>query len=129
MSGGHAVMRQWIEQINSLVDAPQAIAPVVATKLRAEIEGNIAAGRGPDGTPWQPTKAGKRPLQNAAKALTVVAQGTVIVAAIVGPEALHHWGAVTGGIKRQILPTRDIPQPVVTAIQTAWTERCAKVLG
>ena len=44
-------------------------APLVEAALKKSAE----AGQAPDGTPWTPTKAGGRPLVNAAKALSTVA--------------------------------------------------------
>jgi hypothetical protein len=82
----------------------------------------------PDGTPWQKTKAGEQPLQNAAKALTVVAVGNTVVATLRGPEALHHLGAVKGHIRRQILPTRAIPDSAVKALENAYYEWCQQKL-
>lgn len=107
-----------IERLRRL-DVARDIAPDVAKALDAELRAQIAAGQAPDGTPWQKTKSGKVPLTGAGKNLTVTADGTRIVAQLTGPEARHHLGAVKGGIRRQILPSRGLGQPVIKAIRTA----------
>jgi hypothetical protein len=85
--------------------APEAIAAAVAPELKREIDSNIAAGRGPDGQPWQLTQVGKVPLRNAAKHVTVEASGGTVIATVDGAPALHHSGEARGRIKRLILPS------------------------
>lgn len=104
------------------------VAPAVARELRTELLANIAAQRGPDGKAWPPGAGGKPVLQGAGKALDVRAVGTVVVAALTGPEALHHMGAARGGIARPILPTTRIPAPVTAAIARVVAQHAARTL-
>lgn len=108
-------------QIRRLERLPVAIieaAPEVADALHAELDAQIAAGTDPEGTPWQSTKEGKRPLQNASQSLTVRAFGNVILAKLTGPTALHHMGQARGGVRRQILPSSKLPAKITSAIRT-----------
>jgi hypothetical protein len=127
MSDAREALQAWVTKIRSLSDT-SGFAEIAADKLREDIEENIELGIGPDGTAWQPTKEGKQPLQNAAKTLSVVASGNTVVATLRGPEALHHLGAVKGHIRRQILPTRAIPDSAVKALENAYYEWCQQKL-
>lgn len=117
-SAAQAQLQDWIERLRTL---PTALvvksAPDVATRVDGILRANIAAGRGPDGEAWPLTKDGKRALQNAGEAMTTTVDGTVILIRLVGPEALHNYGRVSGSVKRQILPSRKLPQPVNVAIR------------
>lgn len=106
-----------IARVQSLETAPQEIAKEGAKELDAIIRANILKGQAPDGTAWSPTKSGEPALRGAGKALSTTAQGTVIVASLEGPEALHHLGFAKGGVKRQILPTRALPGAMVQALK------------
>lgn len=118
---GFRALEAMIERAKALGAVASDVAKQVAPALRAELVGNIAAGRGPDGEAWQKTQEGAVPLRNAAKALTVVAQGPVVVATLEGPEARHHSGTARGRIKRRILPSsRRIPKKTVEAIRAAF---------
>lgn len=94
----------------------EAAMPLLADELRRELEEQIQRGEAPDGTPWPQTKEGKQALRNAAAALTVDALGFRVVAQITGPTALHHMGRSRGGIVRQILPSRRMPDALVKAL-------------
>jgi hypothetical protein len=121
------------KQIATLRALPQRLRdeaiPEVAKTFEAEMRGNITAGRAPDGTPWQKTAEGEQPLKNAGKALTVKVIGTVVLARITGPEALHHLGQAAGKIRRQILPTKNIPDTMTAAIKTALRKIYLKIAG
>lgn len=112
-----------IRRLQDLPGAGERYAPEVAEVLQVGISRQIAAGTDPAGTPWQPTKEGKRPLQHAAGALTCFAAGNVVIAKLTGLEALHHMGAVKGKIRRQILPSAQIPAPITAAISEVVTRR------
>jgi hypothetical protein len=127
MSDAKEALQAWVEKIRGLSDT-SGFAEIAADELQKDIEENIELGLSPDGTPWQKTKAGEQPLQNAAKALTVSVVGNTVVATLRGPEALHHLGAAKGHIRRQILPTRAIPASAVKALEAAWPEWCRKQL-
>lgn len=128
-SAAFAQIDHWIDQLNRIEDAPRKAAPLVARELGRVLQANIAAGRGPDGKPWPRRQDGKQALQNAAKNLTVRAIGTVVEAKITGHVARHHRGWVRGGIARQILPTREIPEAVKIAIQRVLAKYFRSVMG
>lgn len=130
MADGHAVMQQWIDMLRGLPAAlVQQSAPAVAQALAAEINADVAAARSPDGEAWAPKKDGGRALQNAAQQVTVDVVGTVILAKLKGPEVRHHKGTARGGIRRQILPTRKIPDNVSRAIRSVFATNFAKLTG
>lgn len=129
-SAGNAKLTAQIERMRKL---PRVIvtesAPIIAKRLDAITRENIDAGRSPDGTAWPLTQAGKKPLQNAGKALSVFVDGTTIVQRITGPEALHHKGQVSGGIRRQIIPTRRVPDAMVQAIEETLGSTFQRTMG
>jgi hypothetical protein len=106
-----------IARVRALGDLGNTVAPAVATALHDELARNITAGRSPDGEQLQRTREGKQPLRNAAKALTVRAIGTTILAKLTGIEARHNNGGVRGGIKRPMLPSRVMPQAVTATLR------------
>lgn len=118
-----AEMQGWIEKLNQLGDLPTEVAKDVAPVLDAKIKANIAAGVDPGGKPWPLTKDGRKPLTNAGAALTVRAISSVVQAKLVGHVALHHLGAAKGNIRRQILPSSGLPQPMTAAVKTIATKR------
>ena len=111
-----------IGRLRELPTLARDAAPSVARAVDGELRAQLAAGKAPDGSTWQPTKDGRQPLQNAASALSVRAVGTVVLARISGHYARHHRGWVRGGVRRQILPTARAPEPVVRAVRTVITE-------
>lgn len=122
-------LSKFIERLRGLAKAPEEITELVATELERVIGENIAAGRGPDGVPWQPTQEGRQPLRKAANAMMARAYGTVAVITLTGPEARHSMGWVKGGIKRQILPDNELPGPLKDAIENVVNKYMAKALG
>lgn len=106
----------------------EKVAPVGAKKLLEILQGNIAAQRGPDGEPWPAGKDGQAVLTGAGKALDVHAEGTVILARVSGPEALHHMGRARGHIVRQMIPTKKAPQAMVDAVKDAMRESMTELL-
>jgi len=123
MSDGNAALQAQIDRLHKLSTLGARTAPELARELEREIKAQIARGEGPDGKPWPLTKDGKQALQHAAKSLTVAAVGAdTIVVRIAGVEARHHLGHVRGGIVRQIIPTRGIPDPLVRVIQRVLAE-------
>jgi hypothetical protein len=124
-----ADVQDMIRALRSLGTTAQEAAPECAKALEADIRASVAAGKGPDGTPWQRTKDGKQPLQRAADAVTVVAKGTTVIVKVVGIEARHHWGTVKGGIIRRIIPTAALPQSAERALAKVLQDRIAKKLA
>lgn len=111
---------RWGQKLKTLGDIERRVAPVVASAFRRQLELQIARGTAPDGTPWEPTLDGHKPLQNAAKELDVRSSGSVVLATLTGPSVRHHLGIAKGGKKRQILPDKGtLPEPLVAAIKEA----------
>lgn len=110
-------------------DAGRLAAPEVADALKEELAKDVAAGQSPDGTPWKPTKAGDVPLQGAMRHVNVSADGSVVLARLTGPEAKHHKGTARGRIQRRILPTRNLPQPLVRAAKRILGAKFREILG
>lgn len=113
----------WILKLRGLGDLTKEIAPDVAAEFRSQLEAQIAAGTDSNGTQWQLTKDGKQPLRNAAKALRVSSQGSVVTAQLTGPEALHHLGKAKGHVRRQILPSKRLPKKLIEAIKAVVAKR------
>lgn len=124
-----AQLNGMIERVRRLGAAGPEFAKVAATELRAQIEENIAAGRGPDGVAWEPTEEGKKPLQGAAAALEVTSVGTVVIARISGYHANHHKGKTRGNIARPILPSRKLNGPAVKAIAEVLRKHYGEIMG
>jgi hypothetical protein len=116
-----------IATINKLPELGQRAAGDVALAVEAELHRTIAAGTTPDGKPWQLTKDGARPLTGAAKALAVVPVGTTIYVRLTGPEARHHLGRGRGGVVRQVIPTKQIPAAMASAIRAEVTRHFNEV--
>jgi hypothetical protein len=112
-----------IRRLQDLDGAGERYAPEVADVLHQELDAQIAAGVGPDGTPWPKTQAGSRALLNASAALETKALGNVVLAILRGPTALHNNGFARGGIRRQILPSARLPGKITDAIRTVVTRR------
>lgn len=113
----HSALDRMIARLRALPKAlTRDVARDVAEALRTELVDQISRGEGPDGKPWQATQEGKVALRGAARALTVRAVGSHIVARLTGIEARHNYGAVRGGVKRQILPSDELPAPFARAI-------------
>lgn len=125
MNDGLTVLDEFIARVRSLPQLGRMVAPRVADVVRAELERTMGASQSPDGTPLAPRKKdGQPPLQNAVKALHVAAIDASVYARLVGPEAAHHMGYVTGKTKRQLIPVNKLPpamaQRVVDAVQAEF---------
>jgi hypothetical protein len=128
-SSGKQALDEQIARIRSLPGLAERAAPAIARATQNELARTIAAGTTPDGVPWKKTQAGERPLQNAAREVRVSAQGSVVVTSIEGHLALHHLGRAKGGVRRQVIPTKAIPDPVTRAIETALTGEFRATMG
>lgn len=113
---GFAALDAHIARLRGL-DLARRAAPDAARAVQDELRRQIAAGVDPDGKPWPRTQDGRKPLATAEKALAVGAVGTTIVLRLRGHVARHHRGIARGGIERQILPRRGIPQAMDRAIR------------
>ena len=129
MSDGYTVMQGLVDKLRELGQSAETIAADIAPELRAELEGNIAAARAPDGSAWKPTQQGHAPLQGAAGAMGVAAVGTKVIAALRGIHARHHYGHVRGGIARPILPGGTLPPQIVELVTRVAEQRFRIIMG
>jgi len=129
MADGYTAIQSLIARLRTLGESPEEIAADIAPALREELEGNIAASRGPDGTAWKPTQAGNPPLAGAAKGLDVAAKGETVTATLSGVEAGHHYGRVRGGVARPILPGSKLPPQIVDLVTGVATKRFRLIMG
>lgn len=117
MANGRAALDAQVNRLRTLGKAiVRDAAPKVAVAVKKEIDASISAGREPSGKPWTPTASGKKPLANAAAAVSVTAVGTVVVVRLEGHEVHHHRGDTRGNVVRQIIPSGKTPEPVTKAI-------------
>ena len=114
-----------IAHLRAIPDLVQSALPECAAECKAVIAENIAAQRGPDGTPWQPGAKGQPVLEDAVSAVEAIATGNTILIRVSGIEAKHHFGFVRGKIARPIIPTRKAPQPMTKAIERVIMRRLA----
>lgn len=83
-----------------------AIAEEARPAILEEARRTAAAGTAPDGTPWAPTKDGRKALPNAASAISAVVSGsTVAVITLVLRGAYVFHSAMKGKGRRPILPS------------------------
>lgn len=126
MADGFVRLDAHIARIRALPELARKAAPDVALAVEAELERTIAAGTSADGVPWKPRKAGGKPLAGAAAALAVVAVGSSVIVTLRGPEARHHKGWAKGGIRRPVIPVKDIPPAMAAAIKDVIAKRFEK---
>jgi hypothetical protein len=124
-----AALDAQIRRLRSVKGLATDAAPHVAAALKEEIDAQIERGQGPDGTPWELTDSGRRPLRFAAQAVTVKALGSTIVARVEGPEAYHHRGQTRGNVRRPIIPTGNLTAPFTRAIKRVLAERYAALMA
>lgn len=129
MTDGMSALDRQIARLRELGRLVPVSTPVVASAVKDELAAQLRRGEAPDGRPWAKTAEGRDALPNAARDLSVRPVGTTIVCRIDGVHARHHFGHVRGGIKRQILPSGKIPDPVVVAIDKVITREFRKTMG
>lgn len=111
-------VKSMLKSLEALGVMAEQCAPDMALAVHAELGRTIAAGTDPYGEKWQLTQEGKVPLRNALKAVKVTALGPRIYVVVSGVEAKHHLGAVTGKIKRRIIPSKKrIPDGMALAMR------------
>lgn len=128
MSGFQEIDRM-VATLKTLDKLGAKAADDVAHVVEAELRRTIAAGTTPDGKQWEPTEAGERPLRNAAAALGIAAVGSTVYVRLTGPEARHHKGRARGGIVREIIPTRGIPDVMAGEIRAVLAEHFKRHMG
>lgn len=129
-SAGHATLRGMIDRLRTLpADLVKQTAPEVRDALEADIAATAGAGVAPDGTPWQAKQDGGKPLAGVTNDVQVTVIGTVILATLRGKFVRHHKGTARGGIRRQVLPTRKIPDALSRAIAAALAKNFHRLTG
>jgi len=118
-------LRERIRRLRTIPQAIPHIAQAAVGEVRDIMAANVAAQRGPDGTPWPATNDGEPALVHAAQNLDVQAVNNTIVITVDGVDNRHHTGRVRGGRQREIIPSRSLPQPMSAALDAAT----ASVLG
>jgi hypothetical protein len=124
-----AALDEQIRRLRAVQGLAKDAAPEVADELKKELDAQIDRGQGPDGKPWAKRDDGRRPLRNAAGAVTVKAVGTVIVARVTGHHAYHHRGQTRGNVARPIIPTNRLTEPFTRAIKKVLDRRFAETMG
>lgn len=116
-----------IRTLRTMGDVGTQVAPAVARAFDAELHAQIRRGQGPNGEAWPKNQDGSTPLQTAD--VSVRAVGSSVVATLSGPAVLHHEGRARGRIRRQILPSSRIPDPVIRAIHVVLRDAFARRAG
>jgi hypothetical protein len=120
VANGHAVLDDWIRRLRAMPEAlKQGALPEVAQALDEDIHEQAGAGRAPDGSTWQPKQDGGQPLVGVENDVDVSVVGSVVLVKLTGKFVRHHRGMARGGIRRQVIPTRKVPDAVVRAISKA----------
>lgn len=128
MADGATELRRQIARLRELGNLTTVSAPAVARTVKAETLKQTRKGVGPDGKAWTPIKTGERPFKNVAQNLKVSAIGSTVVMILTKHHARHHLGAVKGGIKRPIIPTDKIPEPMTRAITRVATGEFHRIM-
>jgi hypothetical protein len=124
---GEQELNDLIRKVRALPRVVEEALPEAARELEKIIAGNVAAQRGPDGQPWPKPKDPETTdvLRNAMKSVTVRAIGRVLIATVRGIEARHHLGIIRGRVKREIIPTKKTPAPMIEALKRVILRRLA----
>lgn len=127
MGDAYKEIQRQIAILRELGNLPEAIAPLAAREVKKDIIEHTKRGENPEGEPWPKTQTGQAPLQNVEKALKVRVFGSTVVASLDGHYARHHLGAVTGGVRREILPTRRVPDTMARALKKVAEREYKKI--
>lgn len=104
----------WIRKLRANREWLISVMPEVARAVEAHLRSTAAAGTTPDGEAWAPKKhEGGRALPDAASAITLKPQGTVLLIKLGYPYGFHN-GAKEGGAmpRRQVIPRDRTPASV-----------------
>lgn len=118
-----------IRKLQELKHLPERAAPAVAQALEDEIVSAVERQQGPTGEAWKSGREGKPMLQNVRKHLEVRAVDGAVLATLTGHYVRHSRGAVRGKVKRQILPTRGLPDAVSKAIARVIAGEFKQTMG
>lgn len=124
---GLAAIDDMIRRLRGLPRAFEEAAPELASMAKRATDRAIAEGHSLDGKPWLPTKAGNKPLANAAKAVRAYVNGSFIIIELSGYEVFHNYGTHRVPA-RPILPSVDgMPLSLGIAIRKGivkgWTAK------
>lgn len=129
--GGDAIMRSWIERLGAMRDFDVEVAREAAPEIEKIVKATAAAGTTPEGEAWKPTKDGKRPLANAAHAVSARAVGAVVQILLHGVEVIHNKGAGKTLPARRILPASaaELPPAITKALEDAAARVFRRTMG
>lgn len=120
-------------RLRTLDSVGTAIAEDARADIEAEAKRTAAAGTTPYGEAWQPTKSGKRPLENAASKVSAVVSGVttaVITLVLRGVEVFHDAAKGKSLPRRQILPTPgEVPARMKEIIARSAKKIVARRMG
>lgn len=128
---GFRVLNDQIARLRIVAKLPEEALPKVASAIGKQIDKQIHAGTDPYGKPWAPRKAdGSKPLQDVGKHIRVGIVGrTMIVRLMTRHAVLHHFGNARGRVKRQIIPSKTLPDTWAVIIEREVEKQFAKTMG
>lgn len=116
----------WLRQLSQLGADMGEVSADVGRAVDVELRSQIASGLDPNGKPWPRLQDGGQPLTGIGSYLRVAVVPGAVVARLTGLGAMHHQGAVRGGVRRQILPDAGtVPAPVAQAVRVVLDRRFA----
>lgn len=129
-AAAHGKLREMIERCRQLpVELVARSVPEIARALRDDIQRTAQAGTAPDGEPWQEKKDGTQALRGVERDVDVTFSGSVVIATLRGKFVRHHKRTARGGIRRQVIPTRKIPDAVTRAIGVTLRRHFSAIMG
>ena len=104
-----------LEELDAIAE-PSQYTTAAVVEVREFYRGTTSARTAPDGTPWQQTKDGKAPLNNAFGAIDVRQAGpSTIMVELTGHHVFHHYGA--GGVPVREIINKDVDEKLGNAIR------------
>lgn len=127
---GDVALDAMFDHLRGLKKLPEDVCKAAADEVLRAARATAAAGTTPDGTPWQATKGGGRPLEHAAERLSVNVIGRLIVLTLKGVEVVHNFGTKWNP-KRPILPDggAGVPKNIATAIRKTAGRVFSRAMG
>ncbi len=99
-------LHDWAEVLRSLPEKLEKDSGEQIEKALVDFTKDHAGkGLDPNGKAWERTQDGEAPLRNAMQHIKSSHDGKLAKLTLTGRYARHSRGEVTGGIKRQVLPT------------------------
>jgi hypothetical protein len=127
MSADEALGR-FAARLRGLKQLAPELAKEAAPLVEAAVKATAAAGTTVDGKTWPTKRDGGRALPNAASAVTVAANGAVVIVRLAGAYVFHHRSK--GRDQRRILPDAGagIPKVLTDAIDEAKRRVFARLM-